>query len=124
MLSKAKANELKFSPREAQFILGLILCERQRDISLAVQIALVSYWQRYRLCEAELEQRLTGNRELLPFFCSCDSRSSAGPGERANPRTPSASCYAPDKRTQSRAADNFSRCLRAFSASFDLIRAS
>jgi hypothetical protein len=34
MLSKAKANELKFSPREARSIVGLILCERQRDISL------------------------------------------------------------------------------------------
>ena len=77
--------------------------------------------QFHRLCEPELEQRFAGNRELLPLLGSGDGGSSASTGEHANPSSLSSSCNPADERTQSRATDNLSRCLRAFSASFDLI---
>jgi hypothetical protein len=57
------------------------------------------------LRELELNQRLTGNRDLLTLLGSCDSRSSAGAGERTNPGTLSSSCDPADERTESSAAD-------------------
>ena len=64
------------------------------------RLRLPSYGQLHRLCQPELEQRFAGNRELLPFLGSGDSRARAGTGECTNPSSLSSSCYPADQRTQ------------------------
>ena len=74
------------------------------------------------LLQAELEQRLTGYRELLSFLGCGDGRSTSRTGEDTYPSPLSSACDPADQSTQARATNNFFRGFRTFSAPLDLVR--